>query len=83
MAITTTPLGFKKPDGNELARGGDNVIADNAQKAQDLLAGLSAQVASISTPYNIGLDIDGVPFFQDGASGLTLEADTDGVPYFL
>ena len=37
MAITTTPLGFKKPDGNELARNGDNVIADNAQTAQDLI----------------------------------------------
>ena len=83
MAVTTTPLGFKKPDGNELVRGGDNVIADNAQKAQDLIAGLSAQVAAVSTPFNIGLDIDGVPYFQTGASGLTLEADTDGVPYFL
>lgn len=38
MAVTTTPLGFKKPDGNELVRGGDNVIADNAQKAQELFA---------------------------------------------
>ena len=38
MAVTTTPLGFKKPDGNELARNGDNVIADNAQKAEELLA---------------------------------------------
>ena len=142
MAITTTPLGFKKPDGNELVRGGDNSIADNAQKAQDLIAaaqsatatltgrvanaeqtvgghgtrigavetrvttaqtdlagmsnygtrlgsfesqiaGLSAQVGSVLTPFNIGLDIDGVPFFQDGASGLSLEADTDGVPYFI
>lgn len=38
MAIETTPLGFKKPDGNEPIRGGDNVISHNAQKAQDLLA---------------------------------------------
>ena len=111
MAITTTALGFKKPDGNELLRGGDNVIADNAQKAQDLIAagqatasalggrvttaeqtvfahgsqiaGLSAQVASVATPFNIGIDLDGVPFYQDGATGLALEADTDGVPYFL
>ncbi len=35
MAIVTTPLGFKKPDGNELANNGDNVISDNAQKAED------------------------------------------------
>jgi len=36
MAIETTPLGFQKPDGNELLRNGDNVIAANAQKAEDL-----------------------------------------------
>jgi len=35
MAITTTPLGFQKPDGNEAVRNGDNVIAANAQKAED------------------------------------------------
>lgn len=35
MAIETTPLGFKKPDGNERVRDGDNVISDNAQKAED------------------------------------------------
>ena len=83
MAVTTTPLGFKKPDGNEPVRGGDNHIADNAQRVDDLLQGLSRQVAAVSTPYNIGIDIDGEPFFQVGASGLTLEADTDGVPYIL
>ena len=37
VAVEITPLGFKKPDGAELVRGGDNVIADNAQKAQELL----------------------------------------------
>lgn len=40
MAITTTPLGFKKPDGNELVKGGDNVIADNAQKSEDYISSL-------------------------------------------
>lgn len=49
MAVTTTPLGFKKPDGNELVRGGDNVIADNAQVAQDLLAAQQAQLAATQT----------------------------------
>jgi hypothetical protein len=79
-----TPLGFKKPlAATELVRWGAGVIADNAQLSQELFAGLSAQVASVSTPFNIGMDIDGTPFFQSGASGLTLEADTDGVPYFL
>ena len=27
MAIETTPLGFLKPDGNELVRNGDNAIS--------------------------------------------------------
>jgi len=40
VAVTTTPLGFKKPDGNEPVRGGDNIIADNAQKAEDLIGAL-------------------------------------------
>ena len=38
MAIVITPLGFQKPDGNELVKNGDNVIAANAQKANDLIA---------------------------------------------
>jgi lysophospholipase L1-like esterase len=35
MAIEITPLGFQKPDGNEAVRNGDNVIAANAQRAED------------------------------------------------
>ena len=53
MAIVTTPLGFKKPDGNELVKGGDNVIADNAQKTEDLIqaaqSGIYAAAASASS----------------------------------
>lgn len=42
MAVVTTSLGFKKPDGNELLKQGDNVIADNAQKSDDLhVAGIA------------------------------------------
>jgi hypothetical protein len=44
VAIETTPLGFQKPDGNELARNGDNVISANAQKAQDLIAAAQTQI---------------------------------------
>lgn len=40
MAIETTPLGYQKPDGNELFKQGDNVIAANAQKAQEHVAAL-------------------------------------------
>ena len=36
MAIETTPLGFQKPDGNEPVRNGDNVIAANGAKAEEL-----------------------------------------------
>lgn len=46
VAVEITPLGFKKPDGGELVRGGDNVIADNAQKAQEHVASLLAALAS-------------------------------------
>lgn len=46
MAITTTPLGFQKPDGNERIKQGDDVISANAQKAQDLIAELQARTAS-------------------------------------
>jgi hypothetical protein len=46
VAITTTPLDFKIPDGNELVRGGDNVIGHNAQRASDLLAATQAQLAA-------------------------------------
>jgi len=36
MAIETTPLGFQKPDGNDPVRNGDNVIAANGAKAEEL-----------------------------------------------
>jgi len=45
VAVEVTPLGFKKPDGNELFKKGDNVISDNAQKAQDLHANEQARLA--------------------------------------
>ncbi|QWY79658.1 hypothetical protein PP637_gp28 [Arthrobacter phage Persistence] len=48
MAIELTPLGFQKPDGNELVRNGDNAIAANAQKSQDLIAAAQAGALEIS-----------------------------------
>jgi hypothetical protein len=65
VAIETTPLGFKKPDGNELVRNGENVIADNAQTAQDLIAELQTRVpahfdgGTPSTVYASDQTIDG------------------------
>ena len=46
MAVEETPLGFRKPDGDEPVRGGDNVIAHNAQKAQDLIEDLQSRFPS-------------------------------------
>jgi len=47
MAVTTTPLGFKKPDGNDPVRNGDNVIADNAQTAEQLHANERARIVQL------------------------------------
>ena len=47
MAVEVTPLGFKKPNGQELVRNGDNVISDNAQKANDLLLQDRARLANL------------------------------------
>ena len=46
MAIETTPLGFKKPDGDELFKQGNDIIADNGQLAQDLIADLQTRFPS-------------------------------------
>lgn len=44
MPVETTPLGFKKPDGSDPVRNGENHIATNAQRSQDLLAEARAQI---------------------------------------
>lgn len=64
MAIVTTPLGFKKPDGQELVRGGDNAIADNAQRAQELLASTLARLGQAEANIQAGLG-DGVGLMED------------------
>jgi hypothetical protein len=47
VAIEETPLGFKKPDGaSELVKRGAEMIADNAQKAQDLIEDLQSRFPS-------------------------------------
>lgn len=48
MGVVVTPLGFRKPDGDEPIRNGDNEISHNAQVAQDQLAMLRGQVANLS-----------------------------------
>ena len=74
MAVTITPLGFKKPDGNELIRGGDNAISDNAQKAQDVLNGVLGRLGQAEANINAGQGGGGV--------GLTEDPDNPGT-YFM
>jgi hypothetical protein len=62
VAIEVTPLGFKKPDGNELARNGDNVIADNAQKSQDLLGPALPKLAALE---RAAFDVGAIPLIED------------------
>lgn len=47
MAVQTTGLGFKKPDGNEMFKSGDEVIAHNAQKAEDLFKDTRSRVGQL------------------------------------
>jgi len=44
VAIEQTPLGLLAPDGNERVKDGDNVIALNAWKTQELIAALQGRL---------------------------------------
>ena len=63
MAVVTTPLGFQKPDGNELVKQGDNVISVNAQKAQDLHAKARADIVNLQA----AAGFDGDPLVMQDA----------------
>lgn len=72
MAVEITPLGFKKPDGNELFKKGDNVISDNAQKAQDLHASTLGRLGAAEAALNAGA----------GGVGLSEDPLNPGFYYF-
>lgn len=72
MAVTTTPLGFKKPDGNELARNGDNVIAANAQTAEELLQSARLRLDLIES----GANASGVVADPDDPDALRISTGT-------
>jgi hypothetical protein len=57
VAVETTPLGFKKPDGNDPVRNGDNHIATNADLSETLLQEQIAQIADLQ--YRTTSHIDG------------------------
>jgi len=79
VAITTTPLGFKKPDGNEKLRNGDNVIADNAQKAEDILQAVNARLGVAEANINAGMG--GGPGLSEDplAPGMYFMSDTSPI----
>ena len=49
MAVEITPLGFKKPDGNDPIRDGNDHISTNAQKAQELLADTRGRLKAVES----------------------------------
>ena len=48
MAYEETDLGLRKPDGDDPARNGDNHIAHNAQRVQELIAADRAAAAALA-----------------------------------
>lgn len=46
MGIEITSLGFKVPDGDELVRNGDDVIATNALLAEEFISDLLERTTS-------------------------------------
>ena len=55
MAIETTPLGFQKPDGEELVTNGDNVIAANADVAEAVISRLVGRLGETEVAIQGGL----------------------------
>lgn len=72
MAVTTTPLGFQKPDGYELVRDGDNAISANAQKSQDLIAAAQGRIGVAEAKISAGA----------GGPGLSADPDNAGLYFF-
>ena len=72
MAIEETSLGFRKPDGNERIKDGDNVIAHNAQRAHELIAANQAEIGIAKAKIDAGA----------GGVGLSADPDRPGLYYF-
>jgi len=76
LAIAITPLGFKKPDGNESIRNGNDVISDNAQKSQELLQEARANIANLL----VAGGFSGDPLnLNDSAIAQAVESGTEAV----
>jgi hypothetical protein len=79
MAIETTRSGLQKPDGNELVRGGDNVIAFNAQKTQELIDAAQDQGNSLAGRLGVA---EAKINAGAGGPGLSEDPDHPGLYYF-
>jgi len=64
MAIETTPLGFLRPDGNELVRNGDNAISANADVAEAVISRISGRLGQAEVNIQGGLG-DGPGILED------------------
>jgi hypothetical protein len=72
VAVTTTPLGFQKPDGGDAVRNGDNIMSANAQKAQDLHASSLTRIGLAEAALNAGA----------GGPGLSADPINAGLYFF-
>jgi len=79
VAVEVTPLGFKKPNGQELVRNGDNVISDNAQKADDWIR--AGQTKDQELAGRIGV-AEAKLDAGAGGIGLTEDPSSPGLYYF-
>lgn len=85
---TTTPLGFIKPDGNDPARDGDNVIATNAQKVQDYLGNALPRLRAVElAAFTAGslplIEDPDDPGFFSVAAGSSVTEDPDYPGFYL
>ncbi|SDK78759.1 hypothetical protein [Arthrobacter sp. ok362] len=54
MAIETTSLGFQVPDGVELVRNGDDVIAANAKTSETVISKISGRLGQAEVNISAG-----------------------------
>lgn len=80
MAVEETPHGYRKPDGNELFKSGDNVISHNAQKSEEHVASLNASLAALQG--RMGQAEANINAGMGGGPGLTEDPLNPGT-YFM
>lgn len=82
MAVEETPLGYRVPDGDDPVRNGDNIIAHNALRSQDLNEHLLSRLGLAEAKLDAGAG--GVGLSEDPLhpglyyfAGPTITADPD------